>query len=602
MVATAELVLFGIQAAIRLAQAARGAYVQDTAMRGLVPPLPQGLDDPLTHAQQHARAVRNTDPQRYSTLFKDVDAQSRSSDPAVRRTAAGILLDLFLRDLGDGRVEGYAGNTQLSAGLYAVRQWQKGDEIYPHPLQRVGGALVEVAIDYFAHVPGILQTDTKHGKTILTLLQALDAADFQEADPDFLLVDMFKAAVQTASDHPELFTDNEARQQIIGSLLTGVAKESKAQLQAIRAQFGEGNFEKENDLARYGHIVLRTTLRQTSAEFLANPEVIGLHSEGHRVLVENVSATLMKFVFDETGDAGAFGFTPALRRTISAEGFSKLTLAALRGVSEHPEIFAGLGNKPVEAWLVHILRELYEGHAGDARVFDVDFLPDIAFLVIDHGLRDLPVLLNVDGQRPAFTVAVARAMFETIAFHEDGAVRWHFELSPTEVQSLFESAVAALSANAHWLSRNAEDQEKFAALLALGADVLGKAEPGLLKSLLRSNRLQPVLAALLSSGLQDKLTAESTERLVAVLRQTIQAARAEGVNGLGRFITDGALTDLMTAVGSDRVLSNLLGDDAQRVQGGITAVAALIDRLRKGEFISVPAMVKMLSAAVQGSP
>jgi hypothetical protein len=28
----------------------------------------------------------------------------------------------------------------------------------------------------------------------------------------------------------------------------------------------------------------------------------------------------------------------------------------------------------------------------------------------------------------------------------------------------------------------------------------------------------------------------------------------------------------------------------------------LIDRLRKGEFISVPAMVKMLSAAVQGSP
>src|SRR5918996_902373 len=164
MVATAELVLFGIQAAIRLAQAARGAYVQDTAMRGLVPPLPQGLDDPLTHAQQHARAVRNTDPQRYNTLFKDFDSQSRSADAAVRRKAAGGLLDLFLRDLSDGKVEGYAGNPQLSAGLYAVRQWQKGDEIYPHPLQRIGGALVEVAIDYFVHTPGVLQTDTKYGK------------------------------------------------------------------------------------------------------------------------------------------------------------------------------------------------------------------------------------------------------------------------------------------------------------------------------------------------------------------------------------------------------------------------------------------------------
>jgi hypothetical protein len=531
-------------------------------------------------------------------LFKDVEAQSRSSDPAVRRTAAGALLDLFLRDLCDGRVEGYAGNNQLSAGLYAVRQWQKGDEIYPHPLQRVGGALVEVAIDYFTHVPGVLQTDTKHGKTVLTLLQALDAADFQEADPDSLLVDIFKAAVQTASDHPGLFTDNEERQQIIGAILTGMARESKTQLQAIRTQFGEGNFEKEDDLARYGRIVLRTALRQTGAELLTNHTLTGIHNEGHRALVENVSATLMKLVFDETGNAGAFAFTPALRRAVSQEGFSKLTLAALRGVSEHPEIFDGLGNKPVEAWLVHILRDLYAGHAGDARMFDVDFLPDIAFLVIDHGLRDLPVLLNVDGQQPAFTVAVARKLFETIAFHENGAVRWHFNLSPAEVQSLFESAVSALSANAHWLSRKPEDQAKFAALLALGADVLGKAEPALLKSLLRSNRLQPVVAALLSSGLQDKLTAESTERLVTGLRQTIQAVRAEGVNGLDRFISDGALTDLMTALASDAVLSNLLGDDMQRVQGVITAVAALIDRLRHGEFIAVPAMVKVLSAAV----
>lgn len=598
MVGTAELVLFGIQAAIRLAQAARGAYVQDTAMRGLVPPLPQGLDDPLTHAQQHARAVRNTDPQRYNTLFKDFDSQSRSADPTVRCKAAGGLLDLFLRDLCDGRVEGYAGNNQWNAGLCAVRQWQKGDEIYPHPLQRIGGALVEVAIDYFVHVPGGLQTDTKYGKTVLTLLQALDAADFQEADPDFLLVDVFKAAVQTASDHPELFTDNEARQQVIGAILTGVAKESKTQLQAIRAQFGEGNFEKESDLARYSRIVLRTALRQTSAELLTNPEVTGLPSEAHRALVEDVSATLMRLVFDETGDAGAFGFTPALRRAISAEGFRKLTLAALRGVSEHPEIFAGLGNKPVEAWLVHILRDLYEGHAEGARVFDVDLLPDIAFLVIDHGLRDLPVLLSVDGEQRAFTVAVARAMFETVAFDEGGTVRWHFGLSTTEVRSLFESALSALSANAHWLSHDPQEQARFAALLALGAEVLGKAEPGLFKSLLRSGRLQPLLAALLHSGLHDKLTPESVERLVEVLRQTIRAVRAEGVNGLDRFVTDGALTDVLTALASDAVLSHLLGHDAQKVQGVITGLAALTGRLRHGEFIPIPAMVKTLSAAV----
>jgi len=166
------------------------------------------------------------------------------------------------------------------------------------------------------------------------------------------------------------------------------------------------------------------------------------------------------------------------------------------------------------------------------------------------------------------------------------------------VRSLFESALSALSANAHWLSHDPQDQARFAALLALGAEVLGKAEPGLFKSLLRSGRLQPLLAALLHSGLHDKLTPESVERLIEVLRQTIRAVRAEGVNGLDRFVTDGALTDVLTALASDAVLSHLLGHDAQKVQGVITGLAALTGRLRHGEFIPIPAMVKTLSAAV----
>ncbi|HXH08783.1 MAG TPA: hypothetical protein VNP04_03325 [Alphaproteobacteria bacterium] len=120
MVGTAQLVLFGIQAAIRLAQAARRAYMQDTAMRGLVIPRPQGFDDPLIHAQQHARAVRNVDRPRYDALFKEADTQSRSVNEQTRRRGAGALLDLFLKDLADGKVEGFDGNSQLRAGLYAV--------------------------------------------------------------------------------------------------------------------------------------------------------------------------------------------------------------------------------------------------------------------------------------------------------------------------------------------------------------------------------------------------------------------------------------------------------------------------------------------------
>jgi hypothetical protein len=53
----------------------------------------------------------------------------------------------------------------------------------------------------------------------------------------------------------------------------------------------------------------------------------------------------------------------------------------------------------------------------------------------------------------------------------------------------------------------------------------------------------------------------------------------------------------LTALANDAVLSHILGQDAQKVQSLIITLAALIGRLRQGEFIPIPAMVKMLSAA-----
>jgi hypothetical protein len=595
MVATAELVLFGIQAAIRLAQAARRAYVQDTAMRGLVIPLPQGLDDPLIHAQQHARAVRNVDLPRYNAVFKEADVLSRSSEDLPRRRGAGMLLDLFLKDLADGKVEGFDGDNHLRAGLYAIRQWQEGDEIYPSPLQRVGGALVEIAIDYFVHVPGALETDTKYSKTVLTFLQALEDADFQETDPDALLVDLFKTAVQTASDHPELFTDNAERQQIIGSILTGVAKESRTQLQAIRSQFGEGNFALEDDLQRYGRIVLQSVLRQTSAELLTNPDVIDIRQEGQRALVEHVGAAFLKLVFDGTSHDGTYAFAPALRRTFSREGFGRLTLAALRGVSEHPEGFKGLGKEPVEAWLAHILRDLYQGQVDGSPSFDLDLLPEIACLAIEHGLTNLPVLLNVQSEARAFTVIVARALFEQLSFVQDGTTRWRFQLTPSDARALFAAALAALAERSAWLTPASETAGKIAALLALGVEVIGQADQGLLKMLLSSGQLQSVMASLIASGLHDKLSAAGGDRLALALGQTIAALRQQGVHGLGRLLSEGGLTDLLTAIAADAVVDRLLADDQVQMQALTTAIVELIARLRHGEFVPVPAMIDRLS-------
>ena len=156
MIGTVELVMFGIQGALKLARTGRQIYVENSITRETTFVLPSQLDDIATGAEQYAERLKNSDNdplrRRFSECFEA--AYDRTFPPfsaEERGRATQELVQPYLLDLAEGLVPGsdLHGSSRDIAGMFACRQWSRQDNPFPDPIQRAPGALVEIAVDYF---------------------------------------------------------------------------------------------------------------------------------------------------------------------------------------------------------------------------------------------------------------------------------------------------------------------------------------------------------------------------------------------------------------------------------------------------------------------
>lgn len=598
MIGTADLVLFGMQASIKLAQAGRKAYVEETALRDIVLPLPVVLGSDLITAREHAFHVMRTDPERYEREFRTIqDTGSQPGDTPAQRQARLDLLQLYLQDLSRGRVTDQPANYQDVAGLTALRQWAKGDTPFPSPLQRVAGALVEIAIDYFVNTPAAVNEHTTSGKVIKAFLKGLEGLDFEETRLDQLLVGLFMTGLDTLTTHPELLSGDPDEQQMLTMIVAGLAKDMHAQLQKLPAP---GAIAEEEHIARFGQLLLRSLLRHAGTTILNNPTVLGIRpGEGERTLLQHVGTTWLDLLLADTGPEGEFTVSAALRRTVSTAGFDKLILVGLKVASEYPEVFR-LENAALGTWLQHVLTDLYHGHAGGEPFFDTDLFPEVAFLVVENGLRDLPVLLmdNVQPAQRLLLVQIARQLFEAFTERQpNGQARWKFGLARSEVLSLFRSVLTAVAMHPGALLNTPSQQAAIVPLIHLIADVLPHLDTVSYKGVLQHERLTTVLAAVLASGILSALDQQSASMIIQVLDQVLRAITNDGFIGLEQLCRQDILTELLVVLTDSRLIESLLGDDAAKVQAIIAALVQISRLLRTGEILARPEIRQLLTAA-----
>ena len=168
----AELIMFAIRSGIRLGQQSREAYVDATRRRELTLPLPN-FPTAITvdsaggyFIGEGGRHVKG--PSRLADLvakWKNRAALTREEEAELRV----FRCECFVQELAEAGLPVTAADASVFAPedlktLLTVRQWSGGSDPTPGALQRVGGSLIEIGVDYFATLPGALNETSTTGR------------------------------------------------------------------------------------------------------------------------------------------------------------------------------------------------------------------------------------------------------------------------------------------------------------------------------------------------------------------------------------------------------------------------------------------------------
>ncbi|HEY4330251.1 MAG TPA: hypothetical protein VGN88_10990 [Phycisphaerae bacterium] len=594
----AELVYFAIQAAIQLLKTTKNIYVDNAAGREISLPLPLGLEDPMVRAIDYGESLKTGNPPRHA-LYEA--ANSIVTPPAAPETRRCELLKLFGQDLAQGRVKTYVAadpeELRLLAGRLAVSEWMNGHSPNPTPLQRIAGVLVELGVEYFAHVPGALDENTRAGKTVKAFLTGLESFDFQNASWDSILIDLITTALDTIKDHPELLPKDDLQHKYISTFLTGLATTMNTRLAALPAV---GSMDAVDRMKLYSQMLLRSALVSAGNAALNTPGVVNISNPGVDELAHQAGAALLDLLLGDTGPGGAFDVSAALRRTLSADAADKLLQGALKVAAEHPDLF-GTKNALLQQWIKDLFTGLYGDVTAGKLGFNSDLFPEIAYLVMSTAVTDLPGLLppNAGAGAPALLIGVARGVFEKIAVANPGQpVRWNFNLSQSDVRALFAAALDAVGDHAEWFIKRPGDRALAGALIGVAIDLLNAPAAPNLKDLINAGTLDRLMAAVLASGLADKLRTQlpalgiTPAMLSDAANEVIKAIAAGGTAGILPLLESGAITDLLSAVSQSQTFAKLFAPGTRGMAAA--AIAKVVQFLRQGQVVSIPDLILKL--------
>jgi hypothetical protein len=601
MSATVELILAGVRAGIKLARTGKKMYVEDTREQEITLPLPATFESQEINIKEYVGELEQDQPKEYNIKYRELWQKWKNSTGKAKRNAWEKIKDQYILDASRGQVSDYKEESQHVdedvVALTTVRQWGEGDEPHPHPLHRAGGAIVEVAVDYFTQGPGRIDENTRYGRTLRAFLEGLDSFDFQEKRWDSILIKLLTSGLDAVDAHPELLAEDEETRSMISGVVSGVSEEVQNQLKDLPET---GDLEAEERIARVGETVLGSVLRHSGEVALNHPDLLGAPDTPEQSVARKMGQTFLKLMLDDVGKQGTDDLAATLRRTFSSEGANRMLRSFLDAAAQHPGVFQ-VEDRDVEAWMTDVLRDLHDRYPAGKTLLQSGLFTDVLSLAVEHGRRDLPALLNVKDGEKRLLLEVAGHTLDVI--HEPsengGYGSWTFDLSREEVLELVQDVFRTLSEHPEWVLDKQTHQKLAADLLRLAVEVLTRLEEGRFKALLRRNLLKDVIVAALKSGLLEQIRKEhDPERVAEATSRIVSAVIRNGMRNSASLLDRNTLTDLLRAVVKSNVLPEVVEGTPDQKQKLTKALVTVIQALKQDQSDDVPGMSATLKNAV----
>ncbi|MHC4955587.1 MAG: hypothetical protein ACYTGZ_17180 [Planctomycetota bacterium] len=334
----ASLVLFGIQAGVKLGRKVYDVLVDETIERPLLLPVgtlyadigaadaqeyfdthqelvePGGLYADLSEEELVLayKTIRNIDEEISGPLYKTVADSTRAMTEAITLVNEAALYEQYFEGLGARPA-----------------------------LQRIVGTIVEIGIDYFVSHPDAMGRDSNARKIVFAFVSGLDDADFAEGTERDIVGDLLTAALKTLDTSFTLIDDNERASALLGGM-------TKALLADIDAAGDINEFLDRKDLIKR---VGSSLFRGAAGAFTENINLFMRDGETVTVLAESTLTRVLEGIKDQedifTNESIELLYKSALNAVADNaelladdEFIAELISQTTRAVAEAEEIFA----------------------------------------------------------------------------------------------------------------------------------------------------------------------------------------------------------------------------------------------------------------------
>lgn len=450
-----ELILFAIQAGIKLGAQFQKSYIDSTVAAEITLPLPNFPSSPTTSSAKtffvrDGATFVGSDPALGALLTKASASGLQSLTAAEQSSLITLYKEYFVRlqtangqnangdpidlSLAGANPAGLTSTEILS--FLTIRQWQKGRDPNPSMLHAMAGTFIDIAVQYLATMPGAVSTKTNEGKALQGFLQTVSTnVSFATAGPDQIVEQLFLATVQTIKSNPAVIGGGSKSQALVSNVLSAVYDKAKQQVAAAT-----GDLDEQDNIRSFAQMLMSTALSSAAKTVFGDPgKYLGVGKPGEAGLITAVAGSLM--------DSLTNGSQINLRDLLTPQTLQGIVQSALKVVGQHPEIL-GTGNKGLTTLIGSIATTL----ADPSVKLDHDAVPQIIQMILARTADNFELLVpNTANPAQHLLVSAAKEVLTIISAAPPAGSKWTLKFTSQDSLQLADFVFSQVVDNPDWL-------------------------------------------------------------------------------------------------------------------------------------------------------